>query len=482
VSGVIGGAPLVRILDLLGALQRERPSGRILGAAGGAVLTMRSGILSEVLPPPASGTKPRARAAELLREAALKGDSLRFEPSGSEGTGPAPGAAPNAADLIMDLARAADPGWLRDTLRLPGIRPAQAATPPKLAPEVSISPAEAFLLSVADGSLTVDEIVALSPLTEAQTIQAVFALLVTGLLAAPGFEWREVTAAPVPAPPEAPAARPLNLSALDAFLNRTNAPPQPERVGAAGTYARSPSEEDLRRELEQRISECKSADFYKILGVNQTAGETEVRQAYYAIAKKFHPDMFRRAGFENLTAEIESMFAATTEAYNTLTDQASREEYDRSLSQQKGKPRQSEHDQAAQARESFVRGKKHLEAGELYDAVSLFESACKIDPGKAEYWSYLGRVQEKNSRWRKKAEQSYLKAIELSPSESENYLLLARLYAAGNLARRAHEMFEKVLMWDAQNEEALVALGRKSGHQVEGVKGRLRSMFKGSKS
>jgi curved DNA-binding protein CbpA len=34
-----------------------------------------------------------------------------------------------------------------------------------------------------------------------------------------------------------------------------------------------------------------SVDYYKILGVKQTADEKQIRDAYYAMAKKWHPDL-----------------------------------------------------------------------------------------------------------------------------------------------------------------------------------------------
>lgn len=484
-SETAGFALMADVLGVLSSIQQHEASGRMLGEPGGIEMSFRKARLLAISPPPAEGSSPRAHAGRILAAAARGGLKLRFE-DGEEGAG-APGeeagSVVNAADLILDLARTCEIGALRDDLGLLDLRPSNNAAPPALVPGASMSPAEAFLLSSADGRLSVREILSLSPIPEGDAIRGIFGLIVTGLLAAPGFRWRPGAEAPAGA---REAAKPPRLNQLDAFLNRTGEPATaaaPTGGGSsAGSYARSPEEEERQRLLQERIARSKVPDLYDVLGVPHTADESEIRRAYYAIAKTYHPDKYRREAYEQQMPEIEAMFAATTEAYNTLTDPAGREEYDRYLSDQKGKPKQSEADPVLQAKESFLRGKKHLESGDMFDALTLFESAIKLDPTRAEYWSHLGRVQEKNSRWRKRAEESYLKAIELSPVDSQNYLLLARLYSSGNLTRRAQEMYAKVLTWDPQNDEALVALGRKKAEQPDGgVKGKLRSMFKGSK-
>ena len=61
-------------------------------------------------------------------------------------------------------------------------------------------------------------------------------------------------------------------------------------------------------------------DYYKILGVPKTATEEEIKKAYRELAKKWHPD-------KNNGTETE-MFKNITEAYNILSDERKRKEYD----------------------------------------------------------------------------------------------------------------------------------------------------------
>ena len=55
-------------------------------------------------------------------------------------------------------------------------------------------------------------------------------------------------------------------------------------------------------------------DYYEVLGVNKNADEAELKKAYRALAKKYHPDM--NPG----DAEAEKKFKEASEAYAILSD------------------------------------------------------------------------------------------------------------------------------------------------------------------
>jgi len=64
------------------------------------------------------------------------------------------------------------------------------------------------------------------------------------------------------------------------------------------------------------------ADFYEILGLNQTADSTQIRTAYKRLAMQWHPD--RNPG----NAQAEEMFKAINEAYHVLSDPLKKSRYD----------------------------------------------------------------------------------------------------------------------------------------------------------
>src|SRR5690606_25078275 len=100
---------------------------------------------------------------------------------------------------------------------------------------------------------------------------------------------------------------------------------------AAAASKPSPQAEALRREIATLHAGLGERDHYELLGLARSASLADVKSAYFAAAKRFHPDALGALGLHDARAQAQAVFARIVAAYETLSDPARRRDYDLGL-------------------------------------------------------------------------------------------------------------------------------------------------------
>jgi DnaJ-class molecular chaperone len=81
------------------------------------------------------------------------------------------------------------------------------------------------------------------------------------------------------------------------------------------------------RNAKKSLAVSKQKNYYKILGIERSASDTEIKKAYRKLALMYHPD--KQAGLSDAEREVsEGKFKDVQEAYEVLSDSQKRALFD----------------------------------------------------------------------------------------------------------------------------------------------------------
>jgi tetratricopeptide (TPR) repeat protein len=349
---------------------------------------------------------------------------------------------------------------------------------------LTLSPEDGFVLSRVDGVTSAHEIVQMIPLPAERTQRSLLGLLSTGVVEFVGLRPSRKTVptvaveqpreakAPAHAAPEPPAAT----------------PPPPPRPPAAVQPPDAIDEKaaERRREILEAWGELKTRTHFEVLGLSRSVGEAEVKDAYFRLAKRFHPDMHHGASLGDLRDKLEAVFIRLGEAYDVLRDPRKRADYEERLGRSRPKPAAAggesaggpgtgpepappepppdPEEAARRAEENIRRAAKLVEQEKYWDAIQLLEPSVEVVEGKSRLRArvLLARCYIRNPKWAKSAEATLLAATREEPKAVEPWALLGTIYAEKGLRTRATAMYRKVLELKPDHEEAAQYLAQDS--------------------
>jgi tetratricopeptide (TPR) repeat protein len=146
-----------------------------------------------------------------------------------------------------------------------------------------------------------------------------------------------------------------------------------------------------------------------VLGIPRASSEAQVKEAYFRLAKRFHPDTHHDPHLADLRDKLEAV---------------------------------------------FIRQEK------FWDAIQLLENAIPAARSRMKQKGrvLLARSYLRNPNWVKQAEQVLLAATQEDATYAEPFFVLGTIYKASGLRSRAVSMFRKAVELKPEHEEAAAEL------------------------
>ena len=366
--------------------------------------------------------------------------------------------------LLMEAARRVQPKFVASRFRNPNELVSPVAGLPN---NISLSPAEGFVLSRVDAPTKLNDLIAVSGLSDLEAYRTIYILAMGGFLHREHqwsvFRHEQATA---------------HSPDLGANIPEGTVPSEP--VSTPSEVPAKTEEEDL-EEFFERLSNA--TNHYEVLDVAASAGVEQIKQSYYALARRYHPDRFRVTASSLQHARIESAFARVTQAYEILTNSTARLTYDAKLAAQeksrkfaKSAPKSSKQQSArnearpeaaisnetnlSQAESDFEEGFAALQQGQTSMAITHLAAAARVAPQEPRYRAYYGRALAAHEQTRRLAEVELQAAIKLDPANTNYRVMLAELYSELGFLRRAKTELERALAADPNNGSARRMLNR----------------------
>ncbi|HEY5921418.1 MAG TPA: DnaJ domain-containing protein, partial [Kofleriaceae bacterium] len=206
-----------------------------------------------------------------------------------------------------------------------------------------------------------------------------------------------------------PPAEPRTTSSQSMRAFSTSAPPS--RPGLAGKPPQIRRKQSTAATLEiEALLQKKipmldqGVDYFTLFGLQVGATPDDVRQTYFMLARKLHPDRLAAIGVEDDDRHAQRLMACINEAFAVLNDPVRRAEY-MSILNRGGEAAVRVEEQKAdemamkvmRAEEAFRQGEMSLRREQIAQAVEQFKAAVELAPNEPEYQALLAWAQFANA-------------------------------------------------------------------------------------
>ena len=373
----------------------------------------------------------------------------------------------DAYQILIDFARCAPAEQVYH--RFKSVEEGFAAVPERRL-AASLQPHESFVLARFEGrSLTIEELRGLCAMPLGGLYQALYVLWLGGLLVR--RDWNSAFSATKTG--EILTARVGKTRDATEASDRIVAPVDQSPVESLEIVelpvAKLP---EITLTIEQYLDQIEKAEtHYDALGVQTDAESTEIKHAYFSLAKMFHPDRHHRESAAALK-RIQSAFTVLAHAHETLRTPDSREAYNAKMYKEiearekrraAGQPEISDlgSRKSEQGLESFEEGLNMLNDEEFEAAAAFLGRAVHYSPQNALYHAYFGVALSKvDDKHRHKAEGELQTAVKLDPKNVKVRMMLVDFLVEMKMTKRAEGELKRFLELVPNNKEAIAALSK----------------------
>ena len=214
-------------------------------------------------------------------------------------------------------------------------------------------------------------------------------------------------------------------------------------------------------ELSDTLDRLEAANFLDVLGLTPECSTADVRTAYLALARQYHPDHFTGEPGA-LRRKIQAIFARISEANTTLEKETKRKAYIDKVIYGKKDANEIAMEQARklmEAEAAYKMGVRLLNAGQIKPAQAKFEAAMSGDVEEPEYrcyWAYTNFLLTFGNDKEKAEEAAEMVKEAANQSHNPRHVhLLAKAKMRQGDDEYALELLRRVLRRQRGNEEAL---------------------------
>ncbi|MBW2417690.1 MAG: DnaJ domain-containing protein [Deltaproteobacteria bacterium] len=214
---------------------------------------------------------------------------------------------------------------------------------------------------------------------------------------------------------------------------------------AAGT--KNKAAEIMRKEVLERHESLDDLTFYDLLGVPSDATPAAIRKAYFAAAKRYHPDGLTRLGLNDIKDEANTVFSHIAEANEILSDAEKRRSYDAAINDEGP---EVDVNLLAQAETLYRKSEILSRMGDFRGALEFLRPCVELWPEECAYQSALGWALFKQPQSELESAREHLeRALELDADDPVTHTRLGVLLKELGESERAAELLARAKMLES---------------------------------